>query len=1364
MKVKYQILKNQAMLSLFFICLILLLAAQVNAKPVDKEKAMKAAKTFLKIEQMREVKKGEKLAKTGGKILRDIEKRNPENAIPITGRNGEVFAWVTELKPEGYIVTSADDRINPIIAYSFTGKFPFEASKDNVLLYLVQWDMEARQKALNKKPEQLVSLVTENNKKWADYSSDGIATMESMALAEASGTQTQWPDPIGYGSDGWIKTEWDQGYYTDLNNYFQQSHYNDKCPQVPDKPDYRCQVGCVATALSQIINYWKFPSFVYFTSEDEYISKGDIGNISVFEDAIDNGFPSLSELNTHLSAIDYNGDTDEEAYLCFGAGVKLQMDYGFHESGTPTAKAANAFLNGFSYGSAKKDSKILLWTRKRNTVIENIKKGWPCQAGISYNLFWNNHSIIIDGYRDDGYFHINLGWHGTANTWYDLPSFEAEDYEFNLVHTVVYDISPYFGWHQYGGNQENSFRTIYSAPSEEPIREKWKGSINPNCKGMIVGSGNNIYIAKDPLIINDPSYHPSIVIINQYGEKLDEIVISETSRTISHPIQSPDGNIYFGAGDGVYKFRPDKKTYTRVFYDAGNNFYGDSVPRLDEEGSMYFGSGTTLVCLSSTGSQLWPSRWTCPSGGVMYTGIPSIDVGRNNVYISYWKSSTQTAHLVCINRLTGVTKYEKSFSNIPTADRGIYTPAIGSDGTVYTSARTKIYALTPGASLFTEKWLVKDFLYARYQPIALGSDDTIYTEYWTYSGGSYYVTFAAIDPTNGNVKWTILKPDVGSNTNFGQPYCAGNGVVIFPVKWDTTPNTFELFTYKDNGSSYQELWHYTTAHDENAKMAMGPGATIYLYQNNLITALSNGSVGDPDGGGMCYLDNARPNLPESPNPADGTTGTDTTVTLSWSCSDPENHSIKYSLFVGESGYNMVPVATELTEASYQLTDLEPATSYRWMIVATDGQAVSEGPTWTFTTDVSADINRDRKVNLTDYAVLAGKWASIDCNETNNWCEKADIDRSGVVDFNDLFVMAQNWLEGTSTALSNRIAIINPDSHRILKCGVVYNNNTYVSVANGSHADGDNLLGNPALWSGVGQQTDFIGSILTPTGCQVDYFEASQMPAISKMDYGIVIVQDPLRTNIVTFDKTTVDAGNLPDLLQHVTDVGFISKVDNYIQSGGNVVLVGDAVRLLENGSNRLNYGKSITAISPPCTVNQTSSWIPGQWLFVRGNPFCGVDRNGSGTYSVVAGDLAPVGSNLATVSLNNRSDMPYSHVWSDTIYKPADSVSLLNVKFQGQGDYVLDGSTCGPTVYRDTVDVNVPGFVGYTESNGRKIYCLGSDSFFDYDFQDWEGTWHTGQSMEIKNTVSSSGKNMIIALLNRIFYDAGLDYVINPLP
>ena len=83
----------------------------------------------------------EKLAKEGNKILRSTQKHKIDNTIPIYGQDNQVIAWVTELQPEGYIVTSADDRINPVIAYSFKGHFPLVDSKQNVLLHMVTWDM-----------------------------------------------------------------------------------------------------------------------------------------------------------------------------------------------------------------------------------------------------------------------------------------------------------------------------------------------------------------------------------------------------------------------------------------------------------------------------------------------------------------------------------------------------------------------------------------------------------------------------------------------------------------------------------------------------------------------------------------------------------------------------------------------------------------------------------------------------------------------------------------------------------------------------------------------------------------------------------------------------------------------------------------------------------------------------------------------------------------------------------------------------------------------------------------------------------------------------------------------------------------------
>jgi peptidase C39-like protein/glucodextranase-like protein len=56
-----------------------------------------------------------------------------------------------------------------------------------------------------------------------------------------------------------------------------------------------------------------------------------------------------------------------------------------------------------------------------------------------------------------------------------------------------------------------------------------------------------------------------------------------------------------------------------------------------------------------------------------------------------------------------------------------------------------------------------------------------------------------------------------------------------------------------------------------------------------------------------------------------------------------------------------------------------------------------------------DITGEGAVNLLDFSVLAKNWQVTDCNELNDWCEKADIDKSGAVDFNDLLIICEYWL-------------------------------------------------------------------------------------------------------------------------------------------------------------------------------------------------------------------------------------------------------------------------------------------------------------------------------------------------------------------
>jgi len=333
---------------------------QMLATPVNSDKASKVAETFLNQEKARWNNNPktvpEKFRAKGSQTAVQAHRLRDIRAVE---EKGLASAYVAELDPEGFVIISADDEIEPLLGFSFQGQFPFPESGHNALLHLVKWDTAGRLKALQKAKAKGIAtkqamLATA---KWASF----------LSPVKTGGPQP-WPRPRTYqqwpaNQDGWLTTTWNQN-----------SPYNDDCPLyiANGASQGPCAVGCVATAMSQIINYWQYPSSVSFSSSDAYTSHG-YTPINIDADASTYGFPTFSQLNSDLSTISYNPLSDAQlAALCFGAGVKLQMAYGI-ESGAYCSDAA--YKNGFSYGSAHLVSGPIAWTLAEAEVIQNIKNG-----------------------------------------------------------------------------------------------------------------------------------------------------------------------------------------------------------------------------------------------------------------------------------------------------------------------------------------------------------------------------------------------------------------------------------------------------------------------------------------------------------------------------------------------------------------------------------------------------------------------------------------------------------------------------------------------------------------------------------------------------------------------------------------------------------------------------------------------------------------------------------------------------------------------------------------------------------------------------------------------------------------------------
>jgi len=318
------------------------------------------------------------------------------------GKTGEVLAYVIELEPEGYIVITPDTDLTPVLAYSLNCDFTFTNSPRNILLDLVIRDMSNRLALL---PDYPTDLIEENNRCWVDYRAGDPQFLDKMTCRAIHGPLL---------SSAWHQT----------------SPYNAYCPLDSGTRSY---VGCAATAMGQVINYHQYPASVTFTSADSYTSPA----IGVVINA-----PTAS-----ISSITYPPSNDMAARISFACGVSIKMNYTATESGANVVYPASALTNKFGYSSANfiyfdgedDDARgIEFYGRMHSDILNNRPN--------LLNLFASGrdgHTVVCDGWNSSAttLFHLNMGWGGSWDNWYSLPTVTCS-YNFDTVHSGVVDIVP----------------------------------------------------------------------------------------------------------------------------------------------------------------------------------------------------------------------------------------------------------------------------------------------------------------------------------------------------------------------------------------------------------------------------------------------------------------------------------------------------------------------------------------------------------------------------------------------------------------------------------------------------------------------------------------------------------------------------------------------------------------------------------------------------------------------------------------------------------------------------------------------------------------------------------------------------------
>lgn len=304
---------------------------------------------------------------------------------------------------DGFVMVAADDRVRPVLAYSLDESFYAEGMPANIRFFMDEYVREIAQ--ILSDPMLDNSLETE----WR----------AALSLNADLNRNVTVISPL-------LTTRWNQN-----------SYYNNMCPADTAGPNDHTYVGCVATAMGQIMRYWQYPTTGTgshsYVANNSVVGYGDYGTLSAdFANTTYQYNMMPNQLTANTSAVQVNA----VAELLFHCGVSVEMMYGPLGSGSYSTDVPSALQTYFGYPYCmrvkRSDYTADAWTLLVKTELDRLRPVYYNGQGDA-----GGHAFVCDGYDADNYFHFNWGWSGNNNGYFLLSNLNPSTYEFNSQQAAI---------------------------------------------------------------------------------------------------------------------------------------------------------------------------------------------------------------------------------------------------------------------------------------------------------------------------------------------------------------------------------------------------------------------------------------------------------------------------------------------------------------------------------------------------------------------------------------------------------------------------------------------------------------------------------------------------------------------------------------------------------------------------------------------------------------------------------------------------------------------------------------------------------------------------------------------------------------
>ncbi len=211
----------------------------------------------------------------------------------------------------------------------------------------------------------------------------------------------------------------------------QQDPFRDQCPTINGK---HCNTGCVATAMAQVMYYWKHPSKAPeldgYRTTTEKIEVAALPSVPLAWDDMLDRYSSGTYSESQGAAV---------ATLMRYCGQSCKTDYGIASSSAWIVdQLAGMKKFGYDPNASLVDRLDYNEEEWRSMMLEDLYDGYPIICSGSGPA--GSHNFVVDGY-DGSKFHINWGWYGSSDGYFALDGFLDYNNSRQMLHRLCPDES-----------------------------------------------------------------------------------------------------------------------------------------------------------------------------------------------------------------------------------------------------------------------------------------------------------------------------------------------------------------------------------------------------------------------------------------------------------------------------------------------------------------------------------------------------------------------------------------------------------------------------------------------------------------------------------------------------------------------------------------------------------------------------------------------------------------------------------------------------------------------------------------------------------------------------------------------------------